>query len=75
MVAVPADTPVTIPVALTVAIEAADTLQVPDAVASVRVTVLPGQTGVAPVNAATVVGLETVIVRTAVAVPHALVTE
>jgi hypothetical protein len=53
IVAVPADTPVTIPNILTVATAVFDELQVPKAVASESVIVLPAHTAVGPVIAFT----------------------
>jgi len=59
MLAVPADTPVTIPVEPTVALPGLLLLHAPPAVASVRLTVEPTHTGAAPVIA--VIGLTVTI--------------
>ncbi len=65
MLAVPADMPVTIPVALTVATDSLPLLQVPPVVASASVVVLPVQIASVPVMGAiatafTDIGLVTV---------------
>jgi hypothetical protein len=60
---------------LTDAIPAFAVLHTPDAVASLSVVVLLVHTVVVPVIAATVVGLDTVMLLVTAAVPQALVTE
>jgi hypothetical protein len=57
MVAVPAATPVTVPVALTLAIDELELLHVPPVVGSVRVVIAPVQTVDAPVMVDGVAGL------------------
>ena len=75
MIAVPAETPVTTPEALTVATEVFEEDHTPDAVASERVVVSATHTDVVPVIAATTGTALTVIeVVTVVTQPAALVT-
>ena len=75
IVAVPADTPVTSPLAFTVAMPVALLLHVPPAVASVNCVVLPIHTVCVPVIAATTGAEPTVTVLVTCVVPQPFVTE
>jgi hypothetical protein len=72
MIAVPADTPVTTPVALTVAFAGVELVHVPPVVALVNVVVPPGATVVAPVVVLTIGIALTVITLVAAAMPQLL---
>ena len=74
MLTVPAETPVTTPVAETVAIEVDELLQVPPPVASLSVIVAPAQTVESPEITPTAGVKLTVIAKVAMAVPQEPVT-
>ena len=74
MVAVPAVTPVTVPVVLTVAMALLELFQVPPVVASARVMLAPAHTDDGPVMGLIPAEEITVMALVAVARPQALLT-